>query len=111
MDVATSSDFYLHQSLHFGLPACGLTPCLDAAYAKSVTDRQERAAFADKAPMRGDPIQPQQPGFPVSCTGGQGTEPNEQNTQQSPAFGRSVAPQPGQSKNTTQAFSGMASSA
>jgi|SRR5262249_5876031 hypothetical protein len=26
--------------------------------------------------------------------GGQGTEPKEQNTQQSPGFGRSVAPQP-----------------
>jgi len=29
-----------------------------------------------------------------SCLGGQGTEPNEQNTQQSPLFGFSFSPQP-----------------
>jgi hypothetical protein len=28
------------------------------------------------------------------CTGGHETEPYEQNTQQSPGFGRSVVPQP-----------------
>jgi hypothetical protein len=32
-----------------------------------------------------------------SCIGGQGTEPYEQNTQQSPGLGRSAVPQPGQS--------------
>ncbi len=38
-----------------------------------------------------------QPPSRAVCTGGQGTEPNEQNTQQSPRFGRSVAPQSRQS--------------
>jgi hypothetical protein len=32
--------------------------------------------------------------FPPSWTGGQGTDPNEQNTQQSPANGLSFCPQP-----------------
>ena len=36
-------------------------------------------------------------------------EPNEQNTQQSPGFGRSGAPHLTQSWNATQAFSGMVS--
>jgi len=34
---------------------------------------------------------PQQPCLPRSCTGGHGTVPYEQNTQQSPGFGRSTA--------------------
>jgi hypothetical protein len=38
------------------------------------------------------PQQSASPG-PASCTGGQGTEPYEQKTQQSPAFGRSTTPQ------------------
>jgi hypothetical protein len=33
----------------------------------------------------------------AAWTGGQGTSPNEQNTQQSPAFGRIRTPQPWQS--------------
>jgi hypothetical protein len=32
--------------------------------------------------------------FPLCWTGGQGTDPNEQNTQQSPANGLSFTPQP-----------------
>jgi hypothetical protein len=36
----------------------------------------------------------QQALFPLSWTGGHGTEPNEQNTQQSPASGFSFSPQP-----------------
>jgi hypothetical protein len=32
--------------------------------------------------------------FPLCWTGGQGTDPNEQNTQQSPANGLSFCPQP-----------------
>jgi hypothetical protein len=41
----------------------------------------------------------QQEGFVVwpersACIGGHGTDPYEQNTQQSPAFGRNRAPQP-----------------
>jgi hypothetical protein len=39
----------------------------------------------------------QQPVAPWACFGGQGTEPKEQNTQQSPLFGRSRVPQPVQS--------------
>jgi hypothetical protein len=39
----------------------------------------------------------QQPVTPSACLGGQGTEPKEQNTQQSPLFGRSRLPQPVQS--------------
>jgi hypothetical protein len=42
--------------------------------------------------------QPVAPGVVrAACTGGQGTSPNEQNTQQSPAFGRIRTPQPWQS--------------
>jgi hypothetical protein len=46
-----------------------------------------------------DGYPPQQEAAPVppdrsAWIGGQGTEPWEQNTQQSPGFGRSVAPQP-----------------
>jgi hypothetical protein len=41
--------------------------------------------------------------------GGHATVPYEQNTQQSPVRGRSKMPQPAQSWNTTQAFSGMVS--
>ncbi len=36
----------------------------------------------------------QQPLRPFSCTGGQGTLPQEQNTQQSPGLGLRSAPQP-----------------
>jgi hypothetical protein len=36
----------------------------------------------------------QQELLPFSWTGGQGTEPKEQNTQQSPASGFSLSPQP-----------------
>jgi hypothetical protein len=43
-------------------------------------------------------------------TGGQGTSPCEQNTQQSPGSGRSIAPQPLQGWKNTQASSGIASS-
>jgi hypothetical protein len=39
-------------------------------------------------------LQLQQALFPLSWTGGHGTEPNEQNTQQSPASGFSFSPQP-----------------
>jgi hypothetical protein len=35
--------------------------------------------------------------LPATCTGGHGVDPNEQNTQQSPDFGRSNAPHPTQS--------------
>src|SRR6266700_1244240 len=35
--------------------------------------------------------------IPAACIGGHLTEPYEQNTQQSPAFGRSRAPQPAHS--------------
>jgi hypothetical protein len=40
--------------------------------------------------------QQEAPGTPdcAAWIGGHGTEPYEQNTQQSPAFGRSVTPQP-----------------
>ena len=46
---------------------------------------------------------------PASCTGGQGTEPYEQNTQQSPAFGRSTTPQPPHAWKNTHASVGMSS--
>ena len=42
------------------------------------------------AQQRGAPVSPERSAW----IGGQGTEPYEQNTQQSPDFGRSVAPQP-----------------
>jgi len=41
--------------------------------------------------------------------GGHGTEPYEQNTQQSPGFGRSVAPQPAQVWKNRHASVGMSS--
>ncbi len=44
-----------------------------------------------------------------NCTGGQGTLPSEQNTQQSPGLGRSNAPQCGQSWKYTQASVGIVS--
>lgn len=47
--------------------------------------------------------QPLQP----ACTGGQGTSPHEQNTQQSPGLGFSSAPQAGQSQKNWQASVGM----
>ncbi len=43
--------------------------------------------------LTGPPRYPQQ-GPRAACTGGQGTVPYEQNTQQSPGFGLSSAPQP-----------------
>jgi hypothetical protein len=43
----------------------------------------------------------------ASCTGGHGTEPYEQNTQQSPALGRSRAWQCGHSKKNWQRSLGM----
>ena len=48
---------------------------------------------------------------PASCTGGHGTEPYEQNTQQSPAFGRSNAPQPAHSWKNAHASVGMSTRA
>jgi hypothetical protein len=42
-----------------------------------------------------------------ACTGGQGTSPHEQNTQQSPGFGFKTAPQAGQSQKNWQASVGM----
>jgi hypothetical protein len=36
----------------------------------------------------------QQPDARWSCIGGHGTDPWEQNTQQSPLFGRNLVPQP-----------------
>lgn len=44
-----------------------------------------------------------------ACTGGQGTSPYEQNTQQSPGLGLSSAPQAGQSWKNRQASVGMVS--
>lgn len=44
-----------------------------------------------------------------ACFGGQGTEPNEQNTQQSPLSGRNRAPHRAQSKTNRQALSGISS--
>ena len=43
---------------------------------------------------RGALAHEQQEPFPLSWIGGQGTEPKEQNTQQSPAKGLSFCPQP-----------------
>lgn len=36
-------------------------------------------------------VEPQQASSPLAWIGGHGTEPNEQNTQQSPGFGRKTA--------------------
>jgi len=44
------------------------------------------------------------------CLGGHGALPNEQNTQQSPGRGRSIARQCGHSKKNTHASVGMRSS-
>jgi hypothetical protein len=41
-------------------------------------------------PQQAAPVSPERSAW----TGGHETEPKEQNTQQSPCFGRSVAPQP-----------------
>jgi hypothetical protein len=51
----------------------------------------------------------QQQRLPDSCTGGHGTDPHEQNTQQSPVFGRSRLPQCGQAWKNTHASTGMVS--
>lgn len=48
--------------------------------------------------------------WPSHWIGGQGTEPYEQKTQQSPALGFSSCPHEGQVKKYWQAFSGMVSS-
>jgi len=47
---------------------------------------------------------------PSTWTGGHGTLPYEQNTQQSPSFGRSTAPHAGQSQKNWQASVGIAAS-
>jgi len=44
-----------------------------------------------------------------ACTGGQGTLPKLQNTQQSPDFGFMRAPQPGQSQKNRHASVGIVS--
>jgi hypothetical protein len=44
---------------------------------------------------------------PSACTGGHGAEPYEQNTQQSPAFGRSIVPQPAHSWKNRHASVGI----
>jgi hypothetical protein len=49
------------------------------------------------------------PSCPASCIGGHGTSPKEQNTQQSPAFGLSIAPQSLHSKKNWQASVGIVS--
>ena len=43
----------------------------------------------------------------LACTGGHGIEPNEQNTQQSPAFGRSSVPHPTHSWKNRHASTGI----
>src|SRR5580704_11682842 len=48
-------------------------------------------------------------GVSPAWMGGHGTEPYEQNTQQSPGFGRRSSPQPMQSKKNWQASVGMVS--
>lgn len=48
---------------------------------------------------------------PRDCTGGHGTSPYEQKTQQSPGFGRTVMPQRGQTQRTRQASVGIVSRA
>lgn len=58
-------------------------------------------------PAPGGDDQPQQR-F-CCCTGGHGTLPQEQNTQQSPGLGRSSSPQAGQSWKNWQASVGMVS--
>ena len=62
------------------------------------------------APRAAPAAQPY-PHRPTPRAGGHRTDPNEQNTQQSPCLGRIGAPQPGQSNTTTQASSGIVSAA
>ena len=57
------------------------------------------------APQQGLPL----PSILASCTGGQGTVPYEQNTQQSPTFGFRTLTQFGQSKKYWQASVGISS--
>jgi hypothetical protein len=44
-----------------------------------------------------------------TCFDGQGSDPNEQNTQQSPGFGVSITPHAGQGQKWTHALDGIVS--
>ncbi|AIF47582.1 hypothetical protein HY57_10025 [Dyella japonica A8] len=68
----------------------------------------QAAVIGATARKAGDAQWPQQDD-PCCWIGGHGTEPYEQNTQQSPAFGFSSAPQAAHSWKNTQAFVGMTS--